>query len=73
MGVVPRLADVNCHRLVFQPGDRLLVETTHRLNHEECNRLRRTIQKWAGCEVEVLIYCIQDMKITTDKKGELLV
>jgi len=52
----PRIADVNCSRLHFDPGDRVLVRTTHRLEKESERKLRRSIQKWAGCEVEVLIY-----------------
>ena len=63
----PRIADVNCSRLQFNPGDRVLVRTTHRLEKESIKKLRRSIQKWAGCEVEVLIYCILDMDIKVEK------
>jgi len=61
----PRIADVSCLRLRFEPGDRILVRTNHRLSNDEQKKLRKTIQKWAGCEVEVLIYCLLDMDIKT--------
>ena len=63
----PRLADVQCRRLRLQPGNRLVVRTTHRLEPDAAKKLRRTIQKWAGCEVEVLIYCVLDMDIQVEQ------
>jgi len=63
MPKMPRIADVSCSRLRFEPGDRILVRTTHRLNSDEQKKLCKTIRKWAGCEVEVLIYCLLDMDI----------
>ncbi len=65
---VPRIADVQCSRLVFQPGDRILVRTTHQLNTEEKRKLRKSILKWAGVEVEILIYCLLNMDIKIEKK-----
>ncbi len=64
----PRIADVQCSRLVFEPGDRLLVRTTHRLNNEEKRKLRKSILKWAGVEVEVLIICLLDLDIEIQKR-----
>ncbi len=64
----PRLAEVQCSRLQFQPGDRVIVRTMHRLTSEEQKKLRRTIVKFAGCEIEVLIYCMADMEITVEKR-----
>ena len=61
--LTPRLADVQCSRLQFKPGDQLLVRTTHRLELDAVRKLRRTVQKWAGCEVRILIYCELDMDI----------
>ena len=68
MALKPRLADVQCSRLVFQPGDRVFVKTTHRLNREEKRKLRRTVEKFAGVAIEVLIYCILDLEITVEHK-----
>ena len=62
----PLLADVHCTPMRFNPGDRLLVETNGRLSDDQKKRLTKSICKWAGCEVEVLIYSLMDMKITPD-------
>lgn len=62
----PRLADVQCSRITFQPGDRILVRSFHKLDPSEEKRLRKAIRKWAGCEVEVLIYDATKMEITID-------
>jgi len=68
MAVRPRLADVQCSRLQFSPGDRILVRTYHRLDQAQKRRLEKTIQKWAGVSVEVLIYCTQDFDIAIEKR-----
>jgi len=68
MNALPRLADIQCKKLRFQLGDRLLVRTTHRLELYEEKRLRQSIQKWAGCEIEVMIYCIKDMQIDVEQR-----
>ena len=68
MPAIPRLADVQCTRLQFEPGDRILVKVNHRLDNNAQRRLRNTIQKWAGVEVEVLIICTLDMDISIEKR-----
>ena len=72
MTLRPRLADVRCTRLKFEPGDRILVRSFHRLTPDEERKLRRTIQRWAGVEVEVLIYSTQDCEIEVEKRGRVL-
>jgi hypothetical protein len=72
MTVVPRIADVQCSRLVFQPGDRILVKTNYRLDPEARRKLTAGIRKWAGCEVEVLIYSKLDMEISIEKRENSL-
>ena len=64
----PRLADIQCKKLRFQAGDRLLVRTTHRLEPYEEKRLRQSIQKWAGVELEVMIYCMKDVQIDVEQR-----
>ena len=71
MAVRPRIADVQCSRLQFQPGDRVLVKSTHRLGPDSQKKLRRSIQRWAGCEIEVLIICLLDMDLEIDKRNIL--
>lgn len=68
-GIRPGLADVQCHRLKFEPGDRILVRVNHKLDQDQQRKLRRTVQKWAGCEVEILIIDLTVMDIEIEKKG----
>ena len=68
MSLQPRLADVRCSKIRFQPGDRLLVRTNYRLDEEAKNKLKKTIIKWAGCELEILIYSILDMEIEVEQR-----
>lgn len=64
----PRLADVQCSRLTFNPGDRVLVRTHQRLDKDARRKLHRTVQRWAGVDVEVLIYCLLDMEVDIEHK-----
>lgn len=64
----PRIADVRCERLRFEPGDRILVRVHHRLDADARKKLTATIRSWAGCEVEVLVYCSLDMEINVEKR-----
>jgi len=68
MAKLPTIANVSCSRLKFEAGDRILVRTTRRLDKDQESKLRHHIQKWAGVEVEVLIYCVLDMDINVEKK-----
>jgi hypothetical protein len=76
---LPRVANIDCSRIGFQPGDRVLVKCFHRLDSDQERKMRQTICRWAGCEVEVLIVCTQDMDLTIEHssilppKRELLV
>ena len=65
----PRLADVQCTKLQFNEGDRILVRTYERLDNESKQKLTKTIQKWAGCNVHVLIYSALDMDIKVESAG----
>ncbi len=67
MSIRPRLANIQCTRLKFEPGDRIIVKSPHRLDPDQVKKLKRSIQKWAGVEVEVLVYCTLDLDITIDK------
>jgi len=67
MPVQPRLADIRAERINFQPGDRVLVRMHHRIDKEQETKLRRSIMKWAGTAVEVLIYCDLDMDMKIER------
>ncbi len=62
-----KIADVQCKRLQFKPGDRLLVRVYHYLDKDQVKKLRRGIQKWAGPDVEIFVYCALDMEIKVER------
>jgi hypothetical protein len=68
MNKTPRLANLECKPFRFLPGDRILVRTNQRLDKDAEKRIRKTIEKWAGVPVEVLIYCILDMEIQIEAR-----
>ena len=70
--IVPRLAEVKCQRIQFQPGDRIIVRVFHSLNKDEKKKLRRTIQQWAGVEVAVLIVDATEMEVRIEKSKTFL-
>ena len=63
----PKIAEIDCRRIKFTPGDRILVRCWRRLTDDEIKRLRRTLNKWAGVEVEVLFYDGTEMEINVDQ------
>jgi len=66
MPVLPRIAEVQCSRIQFQPGDRVLVKIFHNISVEQTKHLRQSIVKWAGTDVEVLIYNATEMEIKVE-------
>ena len=69
--VRPRIAEVQCTRYQFRPGDRVLVRVFHRLSVEELKKLRKSVEKWAGDVVEVLIYNGTEMEIQVEQRDKL--
>lgn len=67
MAKKPGLADVQCTRLQFRPGDRILVRHFGKLDYGQQRKLRKTIQKWAGVELEVLIIDTSRMDIQIEQ------
>lgn len=65
----PRLADVNCTRYKFDPGDRIVVRTRGQVTRDQEKKIRASICKWAGCEVEVLIVNVLVMDLEVLKRG----
>ena len=66
----PILADVKCSAYKFQPGDRVLVRVFQNLDENRMMRLRRTVQKWASPDVEVLIYNSMRMEVSVEQSGK---
>ena len=65
---LPGIANVQCSRLRFEPGDRVIVRTISRLDNDQKKKLKKSITKWAGAEVEILIVCLLDFDIEVEKK-----
>lgn len=66
----PGIVDVQCRRLVFQPGDRILVRHYGKLDSDQKRRLRKRITKWAGVDVEILIVDSTEMEIILDRNRQ---
>jgi hypothetical protein len=69
--VRPSIADVRCQKIRFLPGDRVLVRVYAKLDDAQQKKLRQSIEKWAGCPVEVLIYNGLQMEISVEQINEL--
>jgi len=52
---MPNIANVQCHRLKFEPGDRIIVRLNRKASQDEKNKLHDLIQKWADQDVNILI------------------
>jgi hypothetical protein len=52
----PKIADISCTKTQFSPGDRVIVRVYRKIDKEEARKLIRSIKKFAGCDIEVLIY-----------------
>ena len=50
----PRVADVHCEKIHFEPGDRLVVSLRAPLEREHIVKLRKSLTKWAGVDIEIL-------------------
>ena len=65
-----RLADVQCSRIKFEPGDRVIAKVHHKLTRDDQKKLEKTIKEWAGKEVKVLIVDTTFMEIEIDRRSE---
>lgn len=66
----PRLADVQCSRLKFEPGDRVIVRVKQRLDRDSFKKLRKSVERWAGDHVEVILIDTTLMEIEVDRATE---
>ena len=63
----PKLAEVQCSRLKFEPGDRVLVRVYRQIDNEQRKRLERIVEKWAGCAVRVLVINGAEMDLEIER------
>jgi hypothetical protein len=66
-----KLADVNCVPIRFKPGDRILVRMFQRTSREDMKKIRRTVERWAGSHVEVLVVDCTQMEIKIEQQGQI--
>jgi hypothetical protein len=67
----PKLASVQCSRLKFDPGDRILVKVYRPISNEQRKRLERAVEKWAGVAVRVLIINGAEMDLEIERAIQL--
>jgi len=72
MATKPRLADVHCTRIQFEPGDRLLVRVRQSLDLKAYKRLHKSIQRWAGDQVEILIIDPTRVELEVDQSRRIV-
>lgn len=62
----PHVQNIQVTSVRFPPGTKLLVRTFFPLDDEARRRITRTIHKWAGSDVEVLVYCGLQMEVSIE-------
>ncbi len=67
----PRIADVQCRRLVFSPGDKVIVRIYQKMDKQTARKLKKSVEKWAG-DVEVLVVDCTVFDVEVDKSGGIL-
>ena len=72
MNRLPKIANVQCSRLVFEPGDRIIVRVCTDLDRDQNRKLLQSVQKWAGTDVEVLLVDVRKFDIEIEKVGGIL-
>ena len=64
---LPKIANVQCSRLVFQPGDRIIARVCTDLDRDQKRKLLQSVRKWAGTDVEVLLIDVRVFDIEIEK------
>ena len=63
-----RLAEVNCSRIQFQPGERLLVRVWCDMSAAEQAKLKKTIMQWVDqSDVKILIIDARKVDLQIDR------
>lgn len=50
-----RLADVQCSRFEFRPGDRVVVRVFREISKDQERRLKRTVSRWARIDEDCVL------------------
>lgn len=59
---------VNCQKIHFDPGDRLLVTSKVPLNHQQVENLKIALQKWAGVDIPVFIRFADTLEFEVERQ-----
>lgn len=64
----PRLADVQCSRLRFEPGDRLIIRVYRQISLDQEKRLKQSASKWSGLDEDcILVVNALEMKLDVER------
>ena len=66
---LPRLADVKCTPIRFRSGDRVLVRVYQSMDLPSLQKLKKTVEKWAGDHVEVLVIDTTKLDLEIDQSA----
>lgn len=72
MASLPHLADIQCRKLVFEPGSRIIVRHYRPLDAHEKRKIRRAVEKWARVAVEVLFVDVTVYDISVEPPALVL-
>lgn len=67
----PRIEEVHCSRIRFEPGDRVLVKVRAHLTPEQRKRIHSSVQRWTGDAVEILVIDTTQMELTVEKRLQI--
>ena len=65
---MPKIANVQCSRLKFEAGDRIVVRVHSPLTDRQKGRLKEIVQEWAGADVSVLIVDLRLFDVEVEKR-----
>lgn len=64
----PQIADVQCSRLKFEPGDCIVVRVYSTITLDQKKKIEKGIQRWAGVDVSILVIDGRAMELEIQKK-----
>ena len=68
----PKLVSIDCSRYAFQPGDKILIRAFGALDPTQKTQIRKTVEKWAGCELDILIIDTTQMEIEVSRPSPII-
>jgi len=67
VGFLPKVANVDFSRLKIEPGDRVIVRYWCDLSEDERRKLRKSVSRWAGSDVEVLLVDVKRFDVDVER------